>query len=59
MMKEEKICIVKNFEWMKVDVIEVGFVVSLNGDFDVIYMIVGFVKDSMICLLVWVNDKDI
>jgi len=51
MSKDEKLRIAKLLEKMHVDVIEAGFAVSSQGDFDAVKLIADTVRDSRICSL--------
>ena len=51
MTKDEKLRIAKVLEKMNVDVIEAGFAVSSQGDFDAVKLIANTVRDSRICSL--------
>jgi 2-isopropylmalate synthase len=51
MTKDEKVRIAKALEKLRVDVIEAGFAVSSQGDFDAVKAIANTVKDSRICSL--------
>ncbi|MDA0794916.1 MAG: 2-isopropylmalate synthase [Proteobacteria bacterium] len=51
MTKDEKLRIAKVLEKMHVDVIEAGFAVSSQGDFEAVKAIANTVKDSRICSL--------
>ena len=51
MTKDEKVRIAKALEKLCVDVIEAGFAVSSQGDFDAVQAIANTVKDSRICSL--------
>ena len=51
MTKDEKLRIAKVLEKMNVDVIEAGFAVSSQGDFDAVKLIADTVRDSRICSL--------
>jgi 2-isopropylmalate synthase len=51
MSKDEKLRIAKVLEKMHVDVIEAGFAVSSQGDFEAVKAIANTVKDSRICSL--------
>jgi len=46
---DEKICIAEVLEEMGVDVIEAGFPISSNGDFEAVNEIAKLVKDSIVC----------
>ena len=51
MTKDEKLLIATVLEKMNVDVIEAGFAVSSQGDFDAVKLIADTVRDSRICSL--------
>jgi 2-isopropylmalate synthase len=51
MTKDEKVRIAKALEKLRVDVIEAGFAVSSQGDFDAVQAIANTVKESRICSL--------
>jgi 2-isopropylmalate synthase len=51
MTKDEKVRIAKALEKLRVDVIEAGFAVSSQGDFDAVQAIANSVKDSRIASL--------
>jgi 2-isopropylmalate synthase len=51
MTKDEKVRIAKALEKLRVDVIEAGFAVSSQGDFDAVQAIANTVKNSRICSL--------
>ena len=51
MTKDEKVRIAKALEKLGVDVIEAGFAVSSQGDFDAVQAIANTIKDSRICSL--------
>ena len=59
MTKEEKIRIAKSLEKMKVDVIEAGFPIASNGDFDAVQAVAEVIKDSTVCGLARAKDLDI
>lgn len=59
MTKDEKLRIAKSLEKMKVDVIEAGFAVASQGDFEAVKMIADTIKNSRICSLSRALDKDI
>ena len=56
---EEKVRIGKALERLKVDVIEAGFAVSSDGDFEAVKAVATAVKDSRVCSLARVMDEDI
>jgi 2-isopropylmalate synthase len=51
MTKDEKVRIAKLLEKMRVDVIEAGFAIASQGDFEAIKAVAAVVKDSTICSL--------
>ena len=59
MTKAEKLRIARALEKMKVDVIEAGFAIASEGDFDAIKSIAESVKDSRVCSLSRALEKDI
>lgn len=59
MTKEEKLRIAKALEKMRVDVIEAGFAVASQGDFESVKVIADTIKNSRICSLSRALDKDI
>lgn len=59
MVKEEKIRIAKVLERMKVDVIEAGFPIASQGDFEAVQQIAQMIKASTVCGLARALDGDI
>lgn len=59
MTKDEKVRIAKMLEKMRVDVIEAGFAIASEGDFEAVKAVAQAVKDSTICSLARANEKDI
>src|SRR5260221_5111739 len=59
MTKDEKLRIARALERMKVDVIEAGFPAASNGDFEAVRAVANAVKDSTVCGLCRVNDRDV
>ncbi len=59
MTKDEKVRIAKVLEKMRVDVIEAGFPIASQGDFEAVQAVANAVKDSTICALSRALDKDI
>ncbi len=51
MTKAEKVRIAKMLEKMRVDVIEAGFAIASNGDFEAVRAVADVVKDSIVCSL--------
>lgn len=59
MTREEKVRIGKALERLRVDVIEAGFPIASQGDFEAVKAVASTVKDSTICGLARALDKDI
>ncbi len=59
MTRDEKVRIAKALEKMHVDVIEAGFPIASQGDFDAVQAVARQVKDSRICGLARALDRDI
>lgn len=59
MTKDEKVRIAKALEKMRVDVIEAGFPIASDGDFESVKAVAEVVKDSTICGLARAVDRDI
>ncbi len=59
MTKDEKVRIGKALEKLRVDVIEAGFPIASQGDFEAVAAVAGVVKDARICGLARALDKDI
>jgi 2-isopropylmalate synthase len=59
MTKEEKVRVAKSLEKLKVDVIEAGFAISSQGDFEAVKAIAETVKDSTVCSLARTISMDI
>ena len=59
MTKDEKVRIAKTLEKMRVDVIEAGFAIASQGDFEAVQAVAKAVKDSTVCSLARALDKDI
>ena len=59
MTKDEKVRIAKALEKMRVDVIEAGFPIASEGDFEAVKAVANTVKDSTICGLARALDTDI
>ena len=51
MTKDEKVRIAKMLKKMRVDVIEAGFAIASNGDFEAVKAVADAVKDSTVCSL--------
>ena len=56
---EEKLRIAELLERMGVDVIEAGFAIASNGDFEAIHEIAKVVKNSTVCSLARASRNDI
>ena len=59
MTREEKVRIAKSLEKMKVDIIEAGFPIASQGDFESVQAVAEVIKDSTVCGLSRALDKDI
>jgi len=59
MTREEKVRIAKMLEKMRVDVIEAGFTVASQGDFEAVKAVADKVKESTVCSLARAIEKDI
>ncbi|MBA3581920.1 MAG: 2-isopropylmalate synthase [Gammaproteobacteria bacterium] len=59
MTKDEKLRIARALEKMHVDVIEAGFPIASDGDFEAVHAIASIIKDSTVCGLARATDKDI
>ena len=59
MTREEKVRIAKSLEKMKVDIIEAGFPIASQGDFESVQAVAEAIKDSTVCGLSRALDKDI
>ena len=59
MTRDEKVRIAKALERMHVDVIEAGFPIASEGDFESVKAVANVIKDSTICGLARALDKDI
>ena len=59
MTADEKVRIAKALEKMRVDVIEAGFPIASNGDFEAVKAVASVVKDSTICGLARAKKVDI
>ena len=56
---EEKLRIAEQLERMGVDIIEAGFAVASNGDFEAVCQIATRLKDTVVCSLARASRKDI
>ncbi len=59
MTSDEKVRIAKALEKMRVDVIEAGFPIASNGDFEAVKAVASVIKDSTICGLARAKQIDI
>ncbi len=59
MTRDEKIRIARALEAMKVDIIEAGFPIASDGDFEAVKAVAEIVQDSTICGLARAVKKDI
>jgi len=59
MTREEKLRIAKALERMRVDVIEAGFPIASNGDFEAVRAVAETVRESTVCGLARTLDADI
>ena len=59
MTRDEKLRIAKALERMHVDVIEAGFPIASQGDFESVRAVAEAIKDSTVCGLARALDKDI
>ena len=59
MTREEKIRIAKTLEIMRVDVIEAGFPIASEGDFEAVKAVADNIKNSTVCGLARALEKDI
>ena len=59
MTREEKIRIATALERMRVDIIEAGFPIASQGDFEAVQAVAQTVKDSTVCGLARALDRDI
>jgi 2-isopropylmalate synthase len=59
MTREEKLRIAKSLERMRVDVIEAGFPIASQGDFEAVQAVAEAVKESTVCALARALDGDI
>jgi 2-isopropylmalate synthase len=59
MTKDEKLHIAKALERMKVDIIEAGFPIASQGDFESVKAVAAAIKDSTVCGLARALERDI
>jgi len=59
MNRDEKVRIAKALERMRVDVIEAGFPIASQGDFEAVQAVARAVRESTVCGLARALDKDI
>ena len=59
MTRDEKIRIARALEVMKVDIIEAGFPIASDGDFEAVKAVAQIIKDSTVCALARAKKIDI
>jgi 2-isopropylmalate synthase len=59
MTRDEKVRIARALERMRVDVIEAGFPIASQGDFEAVQAVAGAITETTICGLARALDKDI
>jgi len=59
MTRDEKIRIARALELMKVDIIEAGFPIASDGDFESVRSVAKIIKDSTVCALARAKQVDI
>ena len=59
MTRDEKVRIARKLEKMRVDIIEAGFPIASQGDFEGVQAVAQTIKDSTVCGLARALDKDI
>lgn len=59
MTSDEKVRIARALEKMRVDVIEAGFPIASNGDFEAVKAVADIIKDSTVCALARAKQIDI
>ncbi len=59
MTRDEKVRIAKALEKLRVDVIEAGFPIASQGDFEAVKAVASVIRDSRVCGLARALDKDI
>jgi 2-isopropylmalate synthase len=59
MTRDEKVRIAKALERLRVDVIEAGFPIASEGDFEAVKAVADTIQDSTVCGLARALDKDI
>jgi len=59
MTRDEKVRIARALEVMQVDIIEAGFPIASNGDFEAVKAVAEVVKDSTVCALARAKKIDI
>jgi len=59
MNTQEKLRVARQLEILGVDIIEAGFPIASDGDFDAVKKIAGIIKDSEVAGLARANDMDI
>jgi len=56
---EEKLLVAETLDAMGVDVIEAGFAMASNGDFESVHAIAGRIKNAVVCSLARAKTADI
>ncbi|PCI49975.1 MAG: 2-isopropylmalate synthase [Alphaproteobacteria bacterium] len=59
MMLSEKLRVAEALEHLGVDVIEAGFAIASNGDFEAVSQVAGLLKETTVCSLARASFKDI
>ena len=59
MTRDEKIRVARALELMRVDIIEAGFPIASDGDFESVRAVAGIIKDSTVCGLARAKQVDI
>ena len=59
MTRDEKIRIARALETLKVDIIEAGFPIASDGDFESVRAVAGIIKDSTVCALARAKSIDV
>ena len=59
MTRDEKIRIARALETLRVDIIEAGFPIASDGDFESVKAVAEIIKDSTVCALARALPKDV
>ena len=59
MTRDEKLRVAKILEKLRVDVIEAGFAIASDGDFESVKLVADSIKDSRVCSLARSEELDI